>query len=537
MIENALNGLIPKEFLEAGRRITEEHKAQYKGVYHMKGGFLGEVLSSPILAPVLDAVAVVSGNPELIPLINAGTATAGGLVTGQGVGQSLESGALAGGEAFAGQEIAPALGNAFADVAPDTAASLGIGGGANSLTDLLGQTTGGGSLAGVGTIGGDLTGNFAGGSGLDSLFGNTSSNLGAGVQQDFATGLEPNGAPQLTSSLDASAPGVSGAATTDPSTNLARLDTATAAAQPAAFTNSFASGTGAPAIGGGTSGGFADISPTQGAGTLADLFSRGLASPNDATTGLSDNFSTAAANELPSSVYNPVSGFNLSENTNSGGSQMPTGLSQLYSSSGLSSPGSMINNLLRTGLTAAGTNTNQAGYQGEANAATQAAANYQPFLNTGTQANQTLSDLYGNNGAAAATTAQNNFANTPGYQFVKNQGINALDASAAAKGQLLSGNQSKALEDYGSGLASTTYNQYVQNLQNQANAGLSAAGGVGTGEIGAASAQAQGGQAKANVNNQLYGGLANALFPDSMSNNILKLLTSGGNNQGLLALL
>ena len=544
MIEDALKGIIPEKFLEAGRKITAAHKAEYKGIYYMKGGFLGEVLNNPIVHVLADVAAVATGNPELIPVINAGLTTAGDLQTGQSIGKSLGQGALAGGEAFAGQEIAPAIGNAFQDIAPETAASLGVTGGANSLTDLLGQTTDGGSLAGVGTIGGDLTGNFAGGSGLDQLFGNTSSTLGAGVQQDFASGLEPNGAPQLTSSLDATAPGVGGAATTDQATNLARLDTATAAAQPAAFTNSFASGTGAPAIGGGMSGGFADIAPTAGGGTVADLLSRGLTNPADATTpdggGLTDLFSQANASNLSPSAYNPVTGFNLSSNSNSGGNNVPTtGLAQLFNGTSALSPAggspisSLLNNLLRTGVTAAGTNTNQAGYTGEANAATQAAANYQPFLDTGTKANQTLSDLYGTNGAAPQATAQTNFANTPGYQFVKNQGISALDASAAAKGQLLSGNQSKALEDYGSGLASTTYNQYVQNLKDQAAGGLSAAGGVGTGQVAAATANAQGGQAKANNQNQLVGGLANALFPSS---SLINLLTSGNNNQGLLSL-
>jgi hypothetical protein len=54
--------------------------------------------------------------------------------------------------------------------------------------------------------------------------------------------------------------------------------------------------------------------------------------------------------------------------------------------------------------------------------------------------------------------------NMPGYQFQLQQGVDALDKSAAARGNLFSGNQGVALQQYGQGLADTSYN----NLYNQA---------------------------------------------------------------------
>ncbi len=54
--------------------------------------------------------------------------------------------------------------------------------------------------------------------------------------------------------------------------------------------------------------------------------------------------------------------------------------------------------------------------------------------------------------------------NTPGYQFALQQGQNALQASAAANGSLLTGGTLNALDSYSQGLADTNYN----NIYNQA---------------------------------------------------------------------
>jgi len=49
------------------------------------------------------------------------------------------------------------------------------------------------------------------------------------------------------------------------------------------------------------------------------------------------------------------------------------------------------------------------------------------------------------------------FEESPGYQFRRQEGINALDASASARGRLQSGAQARAVTRYGSDLASQEY--------------------------------------------------------------------------------
>lgn len=54
----------------------------------------------------------------------------------------------------------------------------------------------------------------------------------------------------------------------------------------------------------------------------------------------------------------------------------------------------------------------------------------------------------------------------PGYQFRFNQGMQALNRSAAAGGNLLSGNTLAAAQEFGQGIASQEYNNTVNRLQN-----------------------------------------------------------------------
>lgn len=62
------------------------------------------------------------------------------------------------------------------------------------------------------------------------------------------------------------------------------------------------------------------------------------------------------------------------------------------------------------------------------------------------------------------------FEADPGYQFRKQEGINALDASAAARGRLLSGAQDKAVTRYGQNFASHEYDKaYQRNAQAKTN--------------------------------------------------------------------
>lgn len=118
--------------------------------------------------------------------------------------------------------------------------------------------------------------------------------------------------------------------------------------------------------------------------------------------------------------------------------------------------------------------------------------------------------------APTAATEQND----PGYQFRLNQGMQALQNSAAARGGLLSGNTGQALEDFAQNDASNEYGnvynralgQYQQNYniynQNQANqfnrlAALSGVGQTAAGQLNSAGASANQAaqQAAGNVGN------------------------------------
>ena len=91
-----------------------------------------------------DILATVTGIPEFIPLINAGVTAGNDLAKGKSLGTSLGQGALAGGEALAGQEFAGAV---------------GIGSGNSAFNDALGITTTPAST-GLPDIGGAISSGF-----------------------------------------------------------------------------------------------------------------------------------------------------------------------------------------------------------------------------------------------------------------------------------------------------------------------------------------------------------------------------------------
>lgn len=158
--------------------------------------------------------------------------------------------------------------------------------------------------------------------------------------------------------------------------------------------------------------------------------------------------------------------------------------------------------------------TNEQGYSQAAlnaqNAATSAnIGNESPFLQAGQGAATTLGGLMSTPGQGllqnwdqsfqAPTAAQ--AAATPGYQFQLQQGEQALQNSAAARGGLLSGGTMKAMDQYSQGLAGTNYQQtynnafqnYLQNYQqfqnNQSNQynrlmGVAGMGQTSAGELG-----------------------------------------------------
>lgn len=150
----------------------------------------------------------------------------------------------------------------------------------------------------------------------------------------------------------------------------------------------------------------------------------------------------------------------------------------------------------------------------------QTQANEAPFLQAGQGAVSQLSQLMQPGGSLSqpwtgqfqAPTASQAAA-TPGYQFMLQQGTNALENSASGAGGLGSGATGAALEQYGQGLASTdyqqTYNNALQQYQqsynqfqnNQANQYNRLAGLAGLGQTTAGQLGQQGQQMASNVGN------------------------------------
>ena len=72
------------------------------------------------------------------------------------------------------------------------------------------------------------------------------------------------------------------------------------------------------------------------------------------------------------------------------------------------------------------------------------------------------------------------FQNSPDYKFSLNQGIGALDKSAAARGALYSGGHSQDLTSFAEGNANQFLNSYWNKLAGQAGQGQVTAGNLGS---------------------------------------------------------
>lgn len=59
------------------------------------------------------------------------------------------------------------------------------------------------------------------------------------------------------------------------------------------------------------------------------------------------------------------------------------------------------------------------------------------------------------------------FQESPGYQYQLDQGISAIDRSAASQGMLQSGNTMKEVQQYGQNLANQEYGNYIDSLLGQ----------------------------------------------------------------------
>lgn len=147
---------------------------------------------------------------------------------------------------------------------------------------------------------------------------------------------------------------------------------------------------------------------------------------------------------------------------------------------------------------------NQARYADATGTLRSAAANYQPWLTTGTGANNALASLFGLNGGKPDYSS---FYSSPDYQFAQQQGELGIERGANARGLNLSGGTLKDLATFNSGLASQQYGNYFNRLMGLSQLGQQAAGGI----AGVAGSQANMAAGIANTNNQAASNIGNTM--------------------------
>lgn len=133
---------------------------------------------------------------------------------------------------------------------------------------------------------------------------------------------------------------------------------------------------------------------------------------------------------------------------------------------------------------------------------------FAPYITGGTNALGALGQLFGISIPGTGYTGNaldsfKAFTQTPYYQFPLQQGIDAMDRSATARGLELNPGQMAAVNKYGQGVASSNFGNYIQQLASLAGIGqssISALSGQGnqaatnvlTGQSGLGTAQASG---------------------------------------------
>jgi hypothetical protein len=120
----------------------------------------------------------------------------------------------------------------------------------------------------------------------------------------------------------------------------------------------------------------------------------------------------------------------------------------------------------------------------------QTQANLAPYMSLGTNAIPFLQNALGLGPGGSGQINPTQFIASPGYQFQMQQGLQGVNAAAAARGGVNSGNTMKALTSFGQGLAGQNFQQYLNNLYQTIGGGQNAAASLGG--FGANSAMAQG---------------------------------------------
>lgn len=96
----------------------------------------------------------------------------------------------------------------------------------------------------------------------------------------------------------------------------------------------------------------------------------------------------------------------------------------------------------------------------------------------GDNASGILGDIYGLNGAEGSARAMDAFTAGPGYQFNMDQGLQALERRAAARGNLQSGNTDLDTLGFAQGLAGQEWNNWVNGIASGVDRQIGTLGGL-----------------------------------------------------------
>jgi len=164
---------------------------------------------------------------------------------------------------------------------------------------------------------------------------------------------------------------------------------------------------------------------------------------------------------------------------------------------------------------------------------------YKNLLDSYSGGTQAYGDATGANGPTGFARAKTNFQTDPGYGFQMDQGLQALQRTHAAAGNINSGNADADTLKFSQGLADQSYGSYVQRLlpyfsgMQTATAG---AAGVATGQGNAlnTSFQGQGGAANATYTGQGASDAAATMNNYNVGANQFNALMAGGKLAGSL---
>ena len=202
----------------------------------------------------------------------------------------------------------------------------------------------------------------------------------------------------------------------------------------------------------------------------------------------------STAGSVLSGGVGPTQGSGLLGYLTGGSGAVSGGLGGLLNSTGLSSGStgmgtSLLNSYLSSKAMGGAVDKMQAGLG--------------QYSETGQSANAQLAKMLGLDEDADEEEIQKALEATPGYQFERGQGEQAINRSLGSQGKVFSGEALKAAGEYNTGLASKYYQNYINDLAGASSSGQNASAAL-------AEAKANAKLAQGNAFNY---GLANYLNP------------------------